>query len=106
MPKYLFTANYTREGIRGLRETGGSAREEAVRACTESVGGSLVDFYFALGEVDAYIIADLPDNEAAAAAALAVGETGTINCRTTVLLTPQELDAATRREVSFRPPGS
>jgi uncharacterized protein with GYD domain len=43
-----------------------------LRRATESVGGTLEAFYFAFGEDDAYVIADLPDNETAAAVALAV----------------------------------
>jgi uncharacterized protein with GYD domain len=33
----------------------------------KSVGGKVEAFYFALGDVDAYIILDLPDNVSAAA---------------------------------------
>jgi uncharacterized protein with GYD domain len=105
MPTYLVSANYTKEGIEGLRAKGGSARKAAVQRSTESVGGRLIDLYFAFGGTDVYCVVELPDNEAAAALALAVAATGTIRCNTTVLLTPEEMDTAVLRDVSFQPPG-
>jgi len=52
-----------------------------------------------------YLIADLPDNKAAAAVGLAVGQSGMATTNTTVLLTPEEVDAAAKMKVSYRPPG-
>ncbi len=50
--------------------------------------------------------ADLPDNEAAAATALAVNASGGVAIKTVVLLTPEEVDAAAERAVSYRAPGN
>jgi uncharacterized protein with GYD domain len=63
-------------------------------------------FFFAFGGTDVYVIADLPDNVAAAALALAVTAAGGATVKTVVLLTPADVDAAVGREVSYRPPGS
>ena len=41
MPKYMFTANYTHEGLKGLLKEGGSKRREAVKRALESLGGSM-----------------------------------------------------------------
>ncbi len=106
MPKYLLAVSYTLEGIRGVRAEGGSARKEAAEALAKSVGGSLDAFFFALGETDVYVIADLPDNTAAAALGLAVTSSGGARTTTTVLLSPEEIDAAAKRDVSYRPPGA
>jgi uncharacterized protein with GYD domain len=62
-------------------------------------------FYFAFGSDDAIIIADLPDNAAAAALALTVAATGFVTSRMTVLLTAEEIDDGVGRSVSFTPPG-
>lgn len=105
MPRYLFEASYTVDGIRGIQSGGGSARRDAVAAAAESVGGSLVSLDFAFGENDVYAICDLPDNAAAAALVLTVNGTGAVAVKTTVLLTPEEVDAAAERSVSYRPPG-
>jgi uncharacterized protein with GYD domain len=106
MPKFLVSASYTAEGAKGLLAHGGSARVEASRAAIESVGGTLETFYFAFGSDDAVIIADFPDNAAAAAVALAVASTGAITSRMTVLLTPEEIDQSVARPVTFIPPRS
>ena len=106
MAKYLFEASYTPQGVKGVQSAGGSSRRDAVAAMAEGVGGELESFYFAFGDRDAYVIVDLPDNESAAAVALAVNGAGGAEVRTVVLLTPEEVDAAAKRSVDYRPPGS
>ena len=57
----------------------------------------------------AVVIVDLPDNEAAAAVALSVDSAGGATTRTTVLLTPEQVDDAANRSVEavdYRPPGT
>ena len=106
MPKYLFEANYTPEGVRGLKDAGAASRAKAVDDMATALGGSLESFYFAFGDVDAYVVVDLPDDEAAAAAAFTVGASPMTALKTVKLLTLEEADAAIGRSVSYRPPGS
>lgn len=80
--------------------------DAAAAQAVASVGGQLEGFYFAFGDQDAYVIADLPDNEAAAAIALTVNAAGAITAKTTVLLTPEQVDEAAKRSVDYRPPGT
>ena len=61
--------------------------------------------YFAFGEDDVYVIADLPDTETAAAVALTVNASGLVGLKTTLLLTPEDVDAAAKQSVDYRPPG-
>lgn len=105
MAKFLITASYTSEGVKGVQSKGGSARRDAVKQTVETLGGSLESFYFAFGDEDAYVVADLPGNEAAAAVALAVNAAGGAAAKTTVLLTPEEIDSAAQQSVSYQPPG-
>jgi uncharacterized protein with GYD domain len=105
MPKFLIEASYTLDGIKGVQSKGGTSRREAVAAVAESVGGKLESFHFAFGDRDAYVIVDLPDNESAAAVALTVNAAGGATVRTVPLLTPDEVDAAAKRSVDYRPPG-
>ena len=105
MPKYLFEARYSPEGAIGLAKEGGTGRRDAVKKHLEDVGGKLELMYFALGEVDCFVIVDLPDNVSAAALSLAVNESGLIASRTIVLLTPEEMDRAGKTKVHFRAPG-
>jgi uncharacterized protein with GYD domain len=106
MPKYLIEASYTQEGAKGLQKAGGTSRRDAVAQVAESVGGQLESFYFAFGDRDATVIVDLPDNESAAAVALTVNASGGATTKTVVLLTPEEVDAAAKRSVDYRAPGS
>jgi uncharacterized protein with GYD domain len=106
MPKYLIEASYTREGIEGVMRAGGSSRVEAVTEAVASVGGKLESFHFAFGDHDAIVIVEAPDNEAAAAVALTVNASGGATSRTTVLLTPEEVDDAAKRSVDYAAPGS
>ena len=106
MPKYLFEAKYTAEGVRGLKEAGASSRAKAVNDMATGLGGSLESFYFAFGDVDAYVVVDLPDDEAAASAAFTVGASPLTKLKTVKLLTLEEADAAIARSVSYQPPGS
>jgi uncharacterized protein with GYD domain len=106
VPKYLFKTSFTTEGIRGVAQDGGSERRDAASQAARSVGGTLEAYYFAFGADDAYVIADLPDNEAAAALALTVNASAGLDLETVVLLTPEEMDAAAMRIVEYRPPGA
>ena len=65
MAKYLITASYSGEGLKGLQKDKATGRREAVRQAVESVGGRLEAYYFAFGEDDVVSIVDLPSNIAA-----------------------------------------
>ncbi len=62
-------------------------------------------FYFAFGDSDAVVIGDFPDHVSAAALALAVGSGGGASVRTTVLVSPKEIDKAAKKQVTYQPPG-
>jgi uncharacterized protein with GYD domain len=106
MAKYLIEASYVGEGIKGLLKEGGSSRRQAVDKLLASVGGKVESFYFGFGDVDAYVVADVPDNVAAAAIALTVGASGEVKVKTTVLMTPEEVDQATKKSPAYRAPGA
>lgn len=105
MPKYLVQATYLPEGLNGLLKEGGSRRRAAIDELFMSLGGKLEAFYFAFGEQDVFIIGELPDNATAAALAIRVTATRAAACRTTVLLTPQEVDVSVKKTGIYRPPG-
>ncbi len=106
MPRYLISASYTAEGTKGLlKGGGGTARRSAVQQSLQSVGGELEAMYFGFGEHDAYVIFEAPDNISAAALALSVNATGAVTTKTTVLLTPEEVDRAAKKTVAYKAPG-
>jgi uncharacterized protein with GYD domain len=105
MAKYLLTASYTADGAKGLLKDGGSKRRAAAEQAIKSTGGKLEAFYFAFGENDAYVIIDAPDNAAVVAASLAINASGAVKTNTVVLLTPEEVDQATKKTVTYKAPG-
>ena len=106
MPKYLIQASYSTEGVKGLLKDGGSKRRAAAEAAIKGLGGTLEAFYFAFGDTDVFALADAPDNITAAAVSLAVSASGAVHTKITALLTPEEVDQATKKSVSYRPPGT
>jgi len=105
MAKYLFEVNYTLDGVKGVKAKGGSARRSAAEAAAKSAGGTIDEYYFAFGSTDVFVIADFPDNTAAAALALAVTAGGGATVRTVVLLTADDIEDATRRSIDYTPTG-
>ncbi len=105
MPKFMIQANYKPEGLKGVLKEGGTGRRKAAEQMTAALGGKVEAFYFAFGDTDAFVIVDAPDNVTAAAVAMAVNASGLVSSRTTPLLTPEEVDQAAKKSVTYRGPG-
>jgi len=106
MPKYLLQASYTTDGVSGLLKEGGTSRKATVEKLAETLGGSIEAFYYAFGDYDVYVIADVPDQATITALSLVINSTGAVNIKTTVLISPEEIDTASEKTVNYRPPGS
>jgi uncharacterized protein with GYD domain len=106
MPKYLLQANYAGDGLKGLLKEGGSSRRAAAEKAIQSIGGTVEAFYYAFGGTDAYVIVNVPDNASMAALAMTVSASGAVTLKTTVLLTPEEIDNAAAKKIpNYRAPG-
>ena len=106
MAKYMFRTSYTQSGLKGLLAEGGTGREAALRQTIEGAGGTLEGFYYAFGDCDLYLIADLPDEAAATALSLNIAAAGALTVSVTVLLTPETVDEAVGKSVPYRLPGA
>jgi len=106
MAKYLVAGSYTPDGIPGLAEDGGTGRVAKVTRMVEGMGGKVESFYYGFGDHDVYLIVDLPDHASATAISMAVNGSGTVVLTTTVLITPEEMDAACRKVVDYQAPGA
>jgi uncharacterized protein with GYD domain len=104
MAKYMYIGSYTAQGAKGALAEGGSARREAARKVIASVGGTLESYYFGFGKDDFYVTFDVPSAAAAAALALTVGGSGAVGGRTIPIITPEELDEASRIHADYTPP--
>lgn len=105
MPKYMIEASYTAEGLKGLQKDKASGRRAAVSQAFEALGGKLNEIYYAFGDHDVVVIADMPDNISAVALSTAVSASGLVRTKTTPLLTVDEADKALAKSVAYRAPG-
>lgn len=97
MAFYMWTGNYTREAMQAMVKQPQN-RESAARQAIEAAGGKLHHAFIALGSTDIVVIAEFPDDTAAAALTLAVGAAGAAaGGATTKLLTFAEFTEAMRK---------
>lgn len=106
MPKYLITATYTPDGTKGLLLEGGSGRRQMLQSALQGLGGKLEAMYYAYGETDVVLIADVPDAVSGLALSLAANASGTVKVNTTPLITIEEVDAACKKSVAYRGAGA
>ena len=106
MARYLWKVSYTAEGAKGLIAEGASSRKATIQKLIKAQGGKLTSFDFALGEDDAYVIAEVPSVVDVAAVSLAVAAGGGARVKTVELLTPAQMDEAAAKNVSYRAPGA
>lgn len=106
MAKYMYRTKYTQPGLKGLLREGGTGRRAALAQTIEGMGGSLEGFYYALGDDDLILIADIPDEATATSIALNIAAAGALEVSTTVLLSPETIDEAIGKSVTYRLPGA
>ena len=106
MAKYMYRTNYTQSGLKGLLKEGGTGRRAALAQTIEGMGGTLEGFYYALGDDDLILIAEIPDEATAASIALNIAAAGALEVSTTVLLSPETIDEAVGKSVTYRLPGA
>jgi len=105
VPKYLVQFSYTGDGLKGLVREGGSKRREAIEQLVKSMGAKLEAYYFAYGEYDGIAIVEGKDMVNHVAGILAINASGAVKTKTTVLITPEEIDQAVKMIPSYRAPG-
>lgn len=80
MPTYVFLTTFTQQGIEAVHES--PDRTEEAKAMVESMGGTWQAFFVTMGRFDGLVIAEFPDDETAAQAALALGRSGSVTTET------------------------
>ena len=105
MKKYLIKGTYNSDGTKGLIQEGGSGRKIAIEKMLAGMGGKVESFYYAFGEYDVFLVVELPDHISAAAVGLRVNAAGLVRISMTVLLTPADIDEASKKSVNYRAPG-
>jgi uncharacterized protein with GYD domain len=106
MRTYLLRVTYSATGTAGVLSDGGTARRKRIEQLITALGMTVEAWYYAFGEDDLIMIVKAPRDIEVAALNLRVGATGVAHIRTTVLLTPEEIDEAAKLEIDYRAPGA
>jgi len=88
MPTYVTLVHYTEQGVKTFKDL--PQRLEETRTAGEAVGAKLVAFYLTMGQYDAVVISEAPDDQAIARLALAAGERGNVRTETLRAFTEDE----------------
>lgn len=105
MAKFLFQITYTEEGLQEVLKEGGYKQKEIFETAIRSLNGWLEVMYFSFGEVDVFVVTELPDNVSAAAFSMIASSAGAARVKTTVLISPEEIEKATKKTITYRPLG-
>jgi uncharacterized protein with GYD domain len=101
--KYLFQITYTEAGVQEVLKEGGYKQKEVLETAIRSLNGWLEVMYFSFGEVDLIVVTELPDNISAAAFSLIASSAGAAKIKTTVLISPEEIEMASKKTITYRP---
>ena len=76
MPSYIMLSRLTQQGIQTIKD--GPARVEAARQTLKGLGAELKDFYLTMGQYDAVVVVEAPDDETITKASLAISALGNV----------------------------
>lgn len=80
MPTYVLLANWTEQGIRGVKES--PRRLDTAKKALKEMGGEFKSVFLTLGDYDLVVIYEAPDDAVAARFNLQLGMQGNIRTRT------------------------
>ena len=106
MRSYLLRVSYSSAGTAGVLAEGDRARRTTIERLVAGLGGSIEAWYYAFGEDDLIIIVKAPGDVEIAALNLRVMASGAAKIHTTVLLTGEQIDEASKKKVDYHPPGA
>jgi len=88
MPTYITLLRYTQQGIEKIKDS--PTRLESAKQSVRAMGGELKAFYLVMGQYDAVVISEAPDDETATRFALATGARGYVRTETLRAYTEEE----------------
>ncbi len=80
MATYITLMNFTDHGIKNIKES--PNRLAKAKELAKAAGGEIKAFYLAMGQYDAVVISEAPNDQAFAAALLTIGSGGAIRSQT------------------------
>lgn len=88
MATYIILINYTQQGMQNIKQS--PERLDAARNAFKAMGGDLGQWYLTMGEYDAVIVGEAPDDETVARLLLSVGSLGNVRTQTLRAFTEDE----------------
>jgi uncharacterized protein with GYD domain len=88
MPTYVTLIHYTDQGVKTFKDL--PDRLEQTRKAGEPLGATLKAFYLTMGQYDAVVVSEAPDDETVAKLALAAGGRGNVRTETLRAFTEDE----------------
>jgi uncharacterized protein with GYD domain len=88
MATYIVLLRYTQQGVEKIKES--PARLDAAKKAFRAMGAELKQWYLVMGQYDAVVVSEAPDDETAAKLALAIGSLGSIRTETLRAFTEDE----------------
>ena len=92
MSKFMYSGSYTKKGVKGLLEEGGTARRDETVRIVESLGGTVEAYYWGYGSTDFLAIMEFPDHTTVTGMALNIAASGSFQGNITPLITVEEMD--------------
>lgn len=91
MAHYVVLANFTDQGIRGVKET--SKRAKGFRDLAQKMGAKIKEIYWTLGSYDVVLTLEAPNDEIAAALLMKAGSLGNLKSQTLRAFNENEIDS-------------
>jgi uncharacterized protein with GYD domain len=91
MVTFITLVNYTQQGVENMKDS--PARLDEAKQAFRAMGGELKAFYLTMGQYDAVVIGEAPDDETAAKLALMIGGRGAVRTETLRAFTEDEYRA-------------
>ena len=80
MATYITLLKFTDQGIKNIKQ--GPNRLDAAKKVFKAAGAEIKDFYLLMGQYDAIVISEAPDDETTAKLSLMVGAMGNVQTET------------------------
>jgi|SRR5215467_1029786 len=88
MPTYVNIFHLTQKGVENVRK--GPERVSAAKRLYQAVGAKIKEFYMVMGQYDAVVISEAPDDETATKAVLALASLGYVRSESMRAFTEEE----------------
>ncbi|MFC1562110.1 GYD domain-containing protein [candidate division KSB1 bacterium] len=88
MPTYITLLSYTQKGIENIKDA--PSRLDNAKKVFHEMGAKIKAFYLVMGQYDAVVIAESPDDETIARVALTTSSRGDIHTETLRAFTEEE----------------